>query len=172
MSSKFLDKYTKKQVYHALIISPILYGLLLWDNAVDETSLSKIQGIMDKCFTICTGLPPTTTNFITEKMLTLKELIKLETLKLSYKLHHNLLPENLHRLLWTDSKDNSLKRTHQYHTRHRLLPALPKVLSKSYHQNFQFQCIKAYEGIPVEIKESKTLETFARRIKKTFFDHD
>ena len=44
------------------------------------------------------------------KMLTLRELIKLESLKLSYRLHHNLLPENLHRLLWTDSKDNSSKR--------------------------------------------------------------
>ena len=107
-----------------------------------------------------------------EKMLTLRELIKLESLKLSYRLHHNLLPENLHRLLWTDSKDNSLKKTHQYNTRHRLLPTLPKAQSKSYHQNFQFQCIKTYEGIPVEIKESRTLETFVRRIKKTFFDHD
>ena len=172
LSNKFLDKYTKKQVYHAHIISHVLYGLLLWGNAVDETSLSKIQGIMDKCFTICTGLPPTIPNYTMEKMLTLRELIKLESLKLSYRLHHNLLPENLHRLLWTDSKDNSLKKTHQYNTRHRLLPALPKAQSKSYHQNFQFQCIKTYEGIPVEIKESRTLETFVRRIKKTFFDRD
>ena len=172
LSNKFLDKYTKKQVYHAHIISHVLYGLLLWDNAVDETSLSKIQGIMDKCFTICTGLPPTIPNYTMEKMLTLRELIKLESLKLSYRLHHNLLPENLHRLLWTDSKDNSLKKTHHYNTRHRLLPILPKAQSKSYHQNFQFQCIKTYEGIPVEIKESGTLEIFVRRIKKSFFDCD
>ena len=114
LSNKFLDKYTKKQVYHTHIISHVLYGLLLWGNAVDETSLSKIQGIMDKCFTICTGLPPTIPNYTMEKMLTLRELIKLESLKLSYRLHHNLLPENLHRLLWTDSKDNSLKKTHHY----------------------------------------------------------
>ena len=138
LCNKYLDKYTKKQVYHAHIMSHILYGLLLWGNAVNETYLTKIQCIMDRCFTICTGLPPTTINYTVEKMLTLKELIKLEVLKLGYKLHHNLLPENLSRLIWTDSNDNSLKRTHHYHTRHRHLPTLPKALSKSYHRNYQF----------------------------------
>ena len=76
LSNKFLDKYTKKQIYHAHRISHVLNGLLLWGNALDETSLSKIQGIMDKCFTICTGLPPTISNYTMEKMLTLRELTK------------------------------------------------------------------------------------------------
>ena len=172
LSNKFLDKTSKKQVYHAHIVSHILYGLLFWGNAADNTTMTKIQKTMDKCFTLCTGRYPTVSNYKKEKFLTLQELLKLETLKLSYKLHHNLLPEKLHNLLWTDSKNQSLKKTHGYATRTRSLPTLPRAISKSYHQNFQFQSIKLYEGIPVETRESPNLNIFVRKLKKGFFASD
>ena len=104
-------------------------------------------------------------------MLTIKDMIKLETVKLGYKLQHNLLPKNVHKLLWTDSKERSLQRTHKYATRDKKLPTLPKTRSSSYHRNFQFQCIKEYESIAVEIKNSVTIHSFVKKFKKTLFNY-
>ena len=168
MSNKFLDKHTKKQIYHAHILSHITYGLLFWGNSLDENTVAKIQGLLNKCFKLCTGLEPNEKNFKAEKILTLNELLQLEVLKLGYKLHHDLLPKNVHNLLWTDSKQLSLKKTHKYSTRHKDLPTLPKAMCKSYHNNFQLHCIKNYVAVPVETRESRTLKLFVKSVKKSF----
>ena len=170
--NKFLNKYTKKQIYHAHILSHVTYGLLFWGNSIDEASHNKLQKILDKRFTLCTGLQPNTSNFKTEKWLTLKQLIQLEILKLGYKLDHELLPRNINNLLWTDSKNKSLKKTHHYNTRSRNLPSLPKALCKTYHQNFQLHCIKEYMTVPVETREINTLPNFVRKIKKLLIERN
>ena len=170
LSNKFLDKFTKKQIYHAHILSHVTYGILFWGSSLDDTSHNKIQRILDKCFTLCTGLEPTPANLKSEKILTLKDLMLLEILKLGYKLDHNLLPRNLHHLLWNDSKDISLKKTHQYNTRHKNLRSLPKAMCKSYRRYFQLQCIRNYMTVPVETRESRTLLSFVREIKKSLIN--
>ena len=168
--NKFLKKSTKKQIYHAHILSHVTYGLLFWGNSIDEATHNKVQKILDRSFSLCTGLDPNTTNFKTENWLTLKQLIQLETLKLGYKLDHGLLPRNIHQLLWTDSKNMSLRKTHHYDTRSRNLPSLPKALCKTYHKNFQLHCIREYMLAPVETRETNTLSNFVRKIKKLLIE--
>ena len=118
---------------------------------INQCTINIIQKTLNCCFNLITGLAPTSTNFKKEKMLRLQGLIQLENRKLGYQLEKNLLPLNLHKLLWTDSRNKTLQKTHQYNTRGKHLPNLPKVNTVNYQKGFQFQSIKEYEATPVEI---------------------
>ena len=120
---------------------------------------------MNTCFKLITGQTPTPENFKKEKMLRLQDLIQMENRKLGYQLEKNLLPLNLHKLLWTDSKNKTLQKNHHYNTRDKHLPKLPKVTNTNYQRGFQFQSIKDYESTPVEIRNSSTLKSFVRKLK-------
>ena len=98
-------------------------------------------------------------------MLRLQDLIQLENRKLGYQLDKNLLPLSLHKLLWTDSRNKTLQKTHHYNTRDKHVPNLPKVSTVNYQRGFQFQSIKDYEATPVEIRNSTTLTSFVRKMK-------
>ena len=164
-SNKFLTKATKKLVYYAHVYSHLIYGILIWGNMINQCTISKIQKILNKCFNLITGLAPTLENFKKEKMLRLTDLIKLENSKLGYQLDKKLLPVNLQELLWTDSKNRSLQKTHKYNTREKHLPKLPKVTSSTYQRGFQFQSIKDYEATPVNIRNTINLNHFTSKMK-------
>ena len=164
LSKKFLNKETKKLIYHAHIYSHLRYGILIYGNMINQSTINKIQKIMNTCFKLITGQTRTQENFKKEKMLRLQDLIQMENRKLGYQLEKNLLPLNLFKLLWTDSKNKTLQKTH-YNTRDKHLPKLPKVTNTNYQRGFQFQSIKDYESTSVEIRNSSTLNSFVRKLK-------
>ena len=108
LSNKFLNKDTKKLIYYAHIFSHLTYGILIWGNMINQCTKTKIQKILNNSFKIITGLAPTPNNFKKEKMLRPQDLIQLENRKLGHRLDKNLLPLNLHNLLWTDRKNKTL----------------------------------------------------------------
>ena len=120
---------------------------------------------MDVCFNLITHQPPTKTNYKKEKMLILDELIKMENLKLGYKLEHSKLPPTIENMLKFDSKKRTLVKTHPYPTRTKDIPNLPTAHNKSYHASFLVQSIKEYEKLPVELRRSKTLSRFISKAK-------
>ena len=167
INNKFLTKDTKKLIYYAHIFSHLNYGILVWGNMIRSDTFTKLQKIMNKCFKLITGKEATPKNFKDERMLRLKDLIELENKKLGYQLDNHLLPSNLYNLLWTDSKNKSLQKTHHYNTREKHLPNLPKV-STTYQKGFQYQSIKDYEATPMTIRQSSTLDSFVKRLKRHF----
>ena len=154
----------KTLIYYAHIFSHLTHGILTWGNMINQGTMNKIQKTLNSCFNLITGLAPTLNNFKKEKMLRLQDLIQLENRKLGYQLDKNLLPLNL-KLLWADSRNKTLQKTHQYNTRDKHLPNLPKVNTLNYQRGFQFQSIKDYEATPVEIRKSITLSSFTRKLK-------
>ena len=95
---------------------------------VNQNSLKRIQKIINTGFTLITGLTPNLGNFKKERMLRLTDLIHLENNKLGYQLEKATLPCNLHDLLWTDSRNKSLQKTHQYNTREKIFQSYQKHL--------------------------------------------
>ena len=169
LGNKFLDKSSKKQVYYAHIYSHLKYGILLWGNMIDQASKDKLQKQVNTCFNLITHLPPNPQNFQKEKMLRVTDLIKIENQRLGYRLHKGLLPSKLECLMWTDSKEKTLEKTHTYNTRQCKLSRLPKAQSKKFHSSFQFNSILAFNSVPLEIRNSNTLDSFTKKLKKIVF---
>ena len=42
LSNKFLNKDTKKLIYYAHIYSHITYGILIWGNMINQSTINKI----------------------------------------------------------------------------------------------------------------------------------
>ena len=89
LSNKFLTKETKKLIYYAHIYSHLTYGILIWENMINQDTMNKIQKTLNSCFNLITGLSPTPINFRKEKMLRLQDLIQLENRKLGYQMDKN-----------------------------------------------------------------------------------
>ena len=170
IGSKFLNKDSKKLVYYAHIHSHITYGLVVWGNMIDQTQKAKLQKSMDRCFKLITFKAPTPTNYKKDKLLKFKDLTFLENVKLAYKLEHKLLPQRLHDMLLSDSKNQSLEKTHKYNTRCRSLPYRPTALTRHYHTSYLFQSIKDYGTINLEVRNIKTLGTFIHRLKQNLLE--
>ena len=149
LGNRFLTKPVKKQIYFAHLHSHILYGLAVWGNMLDQTSLNKIQKCMDKCFKLVTQKPATLINYKNENILILPQLIKLENSKLGYKLHNMWLPQKVQYLLSSDSKKRKLGKTHKYLTRQKNTMNLPSAKSKIYHTSYLFQVLKEFNSTPI-----------------------
>ena len=171
VGNKFLSKASKKICYYAHIYSHIMYGLVVWGNMIELGTKNKIQTCMDVCFNLITHQTPTKANYKSERMLRLDELIKLENIKLGYKLEHSILPTTIHDMLKSDSKNTSLVKTHPYHTRTKNIPKMPTALCKSYHASFLVQSIKEYEKLPLELRESRTLSACIKKVKTRMLEN-
>ena len=165
-SRKFLTTQSLKLLYYAHIYSHLTYGLVVWGNMVCPSTINSLQRIMNKCFRIITRKEPTLINYKQEGMLRLQNLIDLENSKLGYQMEHELLPRNIIQLLWTDSKNTSLKKDHRYQTRGKELPNLPTATKSKYSQGFQLACLRTYIKISKEVRHSLSLTSFVRNIKK------
>ena len=171
VGNKFLNKASKKIYYYAHIFSHISYGLVVWGNMIDNTTKGKMQICMDICFNLITHQAPNITNYKREKMLRLDELITLENVKLGYKMEHSQLPLTIQNLMKTDSKKKSLVKTHSYQTRTKSVPKLPTAQNKSYHASFLVQTIKEYSNLSIELRESNTLSSFIKKIKRKLLEN-
>ena len=99
-------------------------------------------------------------------ILKFERLVKLEQMKISYKLCNDLLPINFATQIKLNPKCQSTSKQHNYHTRNKQIPNLSLVQSSKYRTSFLFCAVREYSSLNIEIKESKTLKTFVYKCKK------
>ena len=79
------------------------------------------------------------------------EIIKLNNLKLGFKVQHSQLPENVSLACTSDTNKNPLTKKHRYPTRRKQEPNHPKPQSKWYKSSFLTKSILEYQNLPAEI---------------------
>ena len=99
-------------------------------------------------------------------ILKIKDMLKLANLKFGYKLSHNLLPSNIRTICLEDSKKQTLLPQHEYNTRTRNMPNLPKASSKLYKNSFLYKGPRSVLSVETEVQNSNTLQTFISKCKQ------
>ena len=153
-----MPTHTKKLVYHSHIASHLHYGLLLWGNNATESQLKKLQKYL---------LPKETPRNASKRLniLNIRDMLKLVNLKFAYKLANKQLPPRIITICQEDSKKNTLLPKHQYNTRNRKTPNLPKEANKLYRDSFLFQGPRSILSVYKTIQNSKTLSIFTKNCK-------
>ena len=99
------------------------------------------------------------------KLRKVPEIIKLQNLKLGFKVQHSQLPENVTHTCTSDVNKNSLTKKHRYPTRHKEKPNHPKPQSKWYKSSFLTKCIVEFQNLPAEIWSIKDYNAFTHSCK-------
>ena len=111
VGKKYLNTQTKKVLYYAKIYSHLSYGITLWGNMISNTQLANLQKLQNKVVQLVDTQQCTIENvYMSQEILKLKEVIKVEHCKLMHKLEHNNLPGKLPNLFKIDNKGNSLQK--------------------------------------------------------------
>ena len=101
-TKNMFDKDTLKLIYYAHIHSHITYGSNIWGGMVNKEVLNKIQKVQNYCMSM---IQPNQNIKITakkEKILNIFSLIRLEHLKLGYRMLHKSLPRQINTHLSTN----------------------------------------------------------------------
>ena len=102
---------------------------------VSKETLNKLQRAQNKCLSLINNKrdPRVLKN---ETFLNVTDLIRLEHLKLGYRMLNKTLPPKITSLLTTDQNKKSLKKLHNYSTRNKSKLNLPNPKNNNYRRSF------------------------------------
>ena len=156
----FVDEQILRSVYHCLIYSHLQYCISSWGTASKPTSapLFILQKRNIRFLTGSEYLEHTNPLFYRAKCLKLKDIYSLETAKLMYKIHNNVLSvANLY-------KFNLIKNCYTHKTRlsHKNNFFLPRTRTRLGQKSLSYAGIKIWNEIPSSMKEvfSKKMPPF------------
>ena len=161
MSKNFLSYQALLNLYYAQFHSHLSYSIITWGNMINKKHLTNLQRLQNTCIEI---LRNKTTDLV--KIPKVEELIRLVNCKLGYKLANKLLPGQITKALTTNSMNKSLLKTHDYNTRNKNLPNMPKCSHKMYHNSYLTSALRDYQALPAITRELPNLVTFMRACKK------
>ena len=162
-----MDQSTKKLVYYAHIASHIQYGMLLWGNNASKEQLNRLQKLQTKCLELIQDKKSNTNLNKTLGILTIEDMVKLENMKFGYKLVHWMLPQKIIEICCKDSKQESLTKIHNYSTRNKRVPNLPRNMNKLYRESFLCKGPQSWLTLPLETKNTCNLKAFTNKCKKS-----
>ena len=160
-----MDQSTKKLVYYSHIASHIQYGLLLWGNNACNEQINKLQKIQMKCLELIHGKQPALNLNKELGILTIESMIRLENMKFGYKLINQMLPQKITETCFVDSKQQSITKSHNYSTRNKSVPNLPKNMNKLYRESFLCKGPQSLMTLSLETKEKCSLKSFIKSCK-------
>ena len=152
-------------IYKVISCMGLVYG-----GMVAKEVLNKLQKIQNYCLTM---IQPRQHSIITakkEKILTINSLIRLEHLKLGYRMMNKTLPPKIISHLCTDQNKTSLEKRHNYNTRNKNKPNLPQIKNKNYRNSFLYQSNKELMLLPQKIISLPTRTLFIKSVKNLLMD--
>ena len=163
------NEETLKLIYHAHIQSHIDYGLVLWGTMTTKDNLNRIQSIQNKCIEIISRNKNVEDSFKKLKIAKINELIKLQEIKIGYRLLNKLLPNKISQQLQCDSNHKSLIKAHSYNTRRKNIPNLPQVTRMNYINSYLYQSIKQFMLLPLNLQNMPSISTFIANYKRIYW---
>ena len=116
-SKNFLTKHAMRILYFAQFQSVLTYACVVWGPMLSEQRLNQLQNLQNKAIKQISPNQDPVDGMKSLKILPVKKLIRLETLKLGYKVCNGMLPKPLEICITTDHNSQSTVKQHKYNTR-------------------------------------------------------
>ena len=152
LSKSHLTTNTKKILYYAHIYSHLVYAITTWGNMIKKEHLNKLQKLQNRCISLISNKDASSEVYQSLKIMKVKDIIKLQNLKLGFKVQHSQLPENVLTVCITDSNRNSLIKHHPYNTCRKNEQNCPKPSMRWYQISFLVKSINEFQSLPGSIR--------------------
>ena len=155
------------EIYNALIHSYLRYGIVIWGNTSGEslqplnTLVNRAVKIMSFTYSDRTDLEPI---FSDLKVLSLKNVFRLETAKYMYKLKNDLLPTVIGNYFETRS-EYCMNPAPRYKFRKRNKTKKIDTRLKSSEKSIQIKSEKIWSEIPESLRKKKSINSFKKHYK-------
>ena len=163
-----LDCHTLKMIYLAQIQSHINYGLVLWGGMASSENLNKIRMTLNKCMKILKPNIEIDKIYDELKLLKLDQLIELEYNKLAYKISKCLLPKKMLEIINCDQNNQSLQKQHNYNTRKKAMPNMPRSWTKYYLSSFLCNGIRALNNLTPGLLSCNNIKASVKKCRKRY----
>ena len=163
----FLPIESKKSLYYSFFYSYMSYGILLWGPLINKYHFDQIIKKQKRAIRIIKNVKynaHTDPLFKELQILSVSEIINLETSKLMYNVFKNNVPEPI-----SDMFEASTNR-HSYMTRYRNDPQFyQKPTVSAILKSFLYKGPDLWHNLDLNLKESSSLKCFTRNYKRLMF---
>ena len=170
VSSNLLNLESLKLIYYAHIQSHLVYGLSVWGNMTSSKNITKIFKMQKACAKMAgkqSKRAPVLQTLKNLKLLTIHKLIYLELCRFGYTLAHQVTP-TIQNIL----NSRGGQKTHHYNTGNKTLPSIQKHSSTQYNKSFMCKGPIKFNQLPTEIRNSKTIAIFRKKLKNHLLTKD
>ena len=126
-SKTLLSSSAKRLLYFGQIHSNLCYCLGVWGLMITKKQNKQLTKLQRVTMSLIDTTMETDEIVKKYKILELEKLVRLEQMKIGYKLCHNLLPTKVTDLISHDHMGKSITKEHRYQTRNKYIPNLPPV---------------------------------------------
>ena len=150
-------------MYYALIESHIRYADVVW-GSVSPSEMSALQRLQDRALSIVKNA--IVKDVWPARWLSVEGLIRYDRLVMMYKILHKICPESL----WGKYQQRS--ECSAYRTRNILDLHIPRLNLEFTKMGFHYSGLKAWNDIPIDLREISSLHRFKRNLKEYLLSED
>ena len=165
-SKNFLNRHAMRVLYFAQFQSVLTYACVVWGPMLSKQRINKLQTLQNRAVKQIVSGDDVIGNMKSLNILPVRKLIRLEVLKLGYKVCNKMLPKPLEICITTDHNMLTTTKQHRYNTRLKHVPNLPAVMNKAYRNSPLFDCVKQYQKLPISLQQEGKYKSFVYHVKK------